>query len=283
MRRCKAHEFRVRYWQVTLVACCALLVGCQDPNPPFQNGPQVPVESSQAALERINGNLRWINEKLEMQAQVSFRFRDSNGQVRRFLNHDAVLRFKEPQCLRFDIRGLTGVLAQFGSNEDRYWVWVEPELNTMWWGWWETAEEIDASLMPVPPQRLLDGLMLRELPIALDDAPPDLRRDRRGTFLIYTRADGSHARELMLGADGMPIEIWERDWNGELVMHARLSDYERISERGPLLPRRYVVEWPMSDGFMDLRIRSAKFRPTLPDWFCEFPEKWTGRVETLDG
>lgn len=268
---------------LSCVCLSALLMGCP-PNEqkPFGAGPTVPIVDADGALERINGNLRRISDKLEMQAIVDFRFRDGNGQVRRFSNHEAVLRFAAPQCLRFDVRGLTGVLAQFGSNDERYWIWVEPELNTLWWGFWETAEQIDDSVMPVAPQRLLDALLLRQLPVALDDAPPELRRDRTGVRLVYTRADGSKARELMLNQQGMPYQIIERNLDGDVVMDARLGQYERIGERGPLIPRLYKVDWPATEGHMELTIRSAKFRSTLPDWFCEFPERWSGRVENLD-
>jgi hypothetical protein len=264
-----------------LGALLCLNAGCP-PGGRLGFDPFVEIRDADSALARINANLRRINDKLECQAVVSFRFRDSDGRQRRFVNHDAVLRFEAPRCLRFDVKGLAGVIAQFGSNDERYWIWVEPELNTLWWGDWEMVDTVDQTLMPVPPQRLLDGLLWRELPATLDDAPPELRRGGPAPKLVYTRYDGTRARELALGPNGLPTEIIDRDADGVLVMHAKLADYQRIGERGPLIPRRYVVEWPQSEGHMELRINAAKFRPTLPDWFCAFPERWTGRVEQLD-
>lgn len=263
-------------------ALLGVLVGCP-PSGDSTMEANLRGENADAALRRINDNLARISDKVECRALVSFRFRDAQGQLRQFRGHEATLRFRPPQCLRFDVRGLAGVIAQFGSNDDRYWVWVEPEMNKLWWGSWGRPSQAAGLHMPVPPQRLLDGLMLRELPATLEDQPPELRRDGGTTRLVYYRADGGKSRELRLTAGtGMPFEINEYDAHGDVVMRAKMQDYQRIGARGPLLPRRYLVEWPASEGYMDLKIRSADFRPTLPDWFCEFPERWSGSVESLD-
>ena len=39
--------------------------------------------------------------------------------------------------LLFDVRSLAGVVAEFGSNNERYWVWIEPEVQKLWYGDWD--------------------------------------------------------------------------------------------------------------------------------------------------
>ena len=237
------------------------------------------------ALRRINDNLERLADKVECQAVVTVKFRDQGGQKRQFVGHEATLRFAAPRCLRFDVRGLTGVIAQFGSNDDYYWVWVEPELDTLWYGQWAYADTIvETGRMPIPPQRLLDGLMLNKLPMTLGGQRPELLPDGGGYRLVYYRPDGVALREFRLDQRSwLPYEVIERDAAGQIAMVARLSDYQRIGDRGPYVPRRYDVSWPASEGFMVLRVKRAKFRPDLPDWFCEFPAKWGGKTESLDG
>lgn len=267
----------------TFAAAGVLLTcgGCPDLNDGIKAFP--PPTSGDEALRRINDNLALMNEKVECQSVVTFKFEDETGVYRRFIGHEASLRFRTPQCLRFSVRGLTGEIAQFGSNDEFYWFWVEPELNTLWWGSWASRYSISEERLPIPPKRLLDSLVLRPFPMTLDDIPPILREDSRGHLLVYIREDGSTARELRLDKrTGLPIEIVDRDRDGALLMKAMLSKYKRIGERGPLIPRRYIVEFPSNRGFMDLKIKTARFRATLPDWFCDFPSQWTGKVENLD-
>ncbi|MDX2197447.1 MAG: hypothetical protein SF069_00575 [Phycisphaerae bacterium] len=239
---------------------------------------------AESALRRINDNLNLLNEKIEADTVVTVRFVDRDGQKRQFVGHEGKLRFMAPQCLRFDIRGLDPVIAQFGSNDDRYWVWVKPELNTLWWGEWSNAGFADDLDMPVPPQRLLDALMIRPLPTEIDGRVPLNDRDGAGRKLVYRREDGSIAREVRLdrSASGMPFEIIDRAADGRtILMIAKLKKYARIGSRGPFVPRVYEVSWPQNQGEMVLRIKSIQFKPTLPDWFCEFPEKWGGETRQL--
>ncbi|MGE3181475.1 MAG: hypothetical protein AB7N71_07590, partial [Phycisphaerae bacterium] len=259
-----------------------VLTGCPEGRPPGMRL-YPPPTSGDEALRRINDNLLLMNEKVECQAVVTFKFEDESGVYRRFIGHEASLRFRTPQCLRFSVRGLTGEIAQFGSNDEYYWFWVEPELNTMWWGSWASRYSVSEERLPIPPKRLLDSLMLRSFPMTLDDIPPVLRRNGAGYALVYIREDGTDARELRLDKEsGLPYELIDRDRAGTVLMRAQLKNYQRIGEYGPFIPRRYIVEFPSNRGFMDLKINEAKFRATLPDWFCDYPAQWSGKLENLD-
>ncbi|MFH1746482.1 MAG: hypothetical protein ABIG44_05490 [Planctomycetota bacterium] len=268
-----------RWLLVALLVCVA---GC----PPQRRG-IAPADERQA-LQRVNDNLAKIEQPLQYQATVSFRFRDANGTDRRFIGHAASLVFYQPRSLRFDIRSLAGEVAQFGSVEDRYWLWIEPEVRKLWWGYWEMLEQANGHQLAVPPDDLLDALMLRPLPATLTgNLKPLLRLEDDDHRLLFVRlgADGqpSGVREIRLDPSEpyQPLEIVDRLPDGRVQMHAHLSSYKRIGEDGPFTARRYEVYWPLDRAEMRLDVKRAQFRPELRG-VIEFPANWQGDVEQLD-
>jgi hypothetical protein len=272
----------MRRGELALIALCGLIAGC--PPPAGQ-----PPTCRREALERVNNNLAGLHEPLQCSALVSFQFRDSKGKLHQFIGYEARLFYRPTQSLLFDVRSLAGTVAQFGSNDERYWVWVDvPDVRKLWWGTWERASLSSARELPVPPNELLDALMLRPLPESLDGGQlPLLRVEGDDHRLVYVRlgAGGQPAgwREVRLDphAPYQPLEIIDRLPDGELVMHAQLRDYRRIGADGPLTPRRYVVRWPPSDAEMRLDILSAKSRSDLPGEVFEFPAGWQGEIEQI--
>ena len=244
------------------------------------------------ALARVNENLSKIEQPLQYQASASFSFRDNNGRERRFLGHEAKLTFYNPRDLLFDIRSLAGVIAQFGSNDERYWVWIEPEVRKLWWGAWAALDRDGPRKLPLPPDDLLDALMLRPLPEALaGDLHVMLRKDGQDQRLLFIRldADGQPGgwREIRLDPREpyQPLEIIDRSAAGDVQMHALLSNYQRIGSDGPFTARRYEVYWPQDHAEMRLDVTRAALRPDLrevvSDLF-EFPAGWRGEVEQID-
>ncbi len=268
---------------VVLAVVISTLTGC--------NGQRhgEPPSGRREALERVNTNLAGIDRPLHCSALVSFKFRDDNDRRHSFLAHNARLLFAPPRSLLFDVKSLVGIVAEFGSNGDRYWVWIEPEVRKMWWGEWSRLGGVGASKLPVPPEELLDALLLRPLPASLAGGlRPALRVEDDDYRLVFTRlgADGQTTglREIRLDKfePYQPIEIIDRLSDGAVLMRASLGDYRRVGDDGPYTPRRYVVEWPERGTEMRLDILQAKFRPDLPDEVFEFPAEWDGDCEQID-
>jgi hypothetical protein len=270
-----------------LVPTLLITAGCGD-----RETPGVPPRSAAEALRRVNDNFARFpsGPALYTKARVSFEFRDQRG-THRFAGNDAVLFFRPPRMLRFDVRSLTGTVAQIGSNQERYWVWIEPEMRTLWWGSWERAGREGARRLPVPPADLLDALALRPLPLKLNDSltPPMLRVDGADQRLLYIRAEGGTTatgwREVRLQTDRpyMPTQIIDRLADGRVTMDARLSEFRAVGSGGPLMARRYEMRWPQEGSQLALTIGGdARFRtgPELEDIF-EFPA-WDGAVESID-
>lgn len=243
------------------------------------------------ALQRVNSNLQRIDRPVQYKAFLSFKFRDADGKTRQFVGNDASLVYSPPRGLIVDVRSPIGVVAQFGSNDERYWVWVEPELETLWWGSWRNAGRVDTRRLPVQPQDLFDALLLRPLPLALDgNLQPLLRVDAEQQdfrLLFYRLASNRQPaglREIRLDPQPpyMPLEIIDRNADGAVLMHAMLSNYADVEGGGPPAPRKYVVFWPQNGAEMRMDVTRALFRPDIPDDVFAFPADWSGAVEAMD-
>ncbi len=267
----------------------AALAGCA-PRPALE--PQPPRDARQA-LRRINANLERIERALYCKATVSFRFRDANGHTRRFLGQPATIIFEAPRCLYFDIKhGLAGSVARIGSNYEYYWLWVDAQdTRKMWYGTWDALERGLARRVIVPPDRLLDALMMRPLPEHLPDGiAPLLESDGRTSRLLFFKTDAVGwpyvPREVVLDSQApyLPIEIIDRTPTGRTIMRARLGKYRPVSDSGPAgpyTPRRYVVDWPADGAQMRIDLADVHYRrKDVP--FCDFPEGWEGEMEPLD-
>lgn len=275
--------------RITL-ACTAfaalLATGC----PPLGRPGFVPA-TRQEALRSVNDNLAQLTSPLQYKGLVSFRFRDEKGHDRSFIGHDASIIYAPPRGLRFDVRSLAGTIARFGSNDEQYWVWVDlPDLRKLWFGaWHNAADPVVARRLPVPPNDLVDALMLRPIPEpGPDSADVVLRVVGNDARLLYWLGQpGGHRllREIKLDTktpNHDPREVTDRTPEGEIVMQATLDNYKPIGPDGPRTPRRYVVQWPQQHAEMRLDVTSARFRPEIePDLFA-FPTGWKGEWEQID-
>lgn len=273
------------------VLALALLTGC----PPDDRGPRLaPPRDAREALQRVNDNLGRIRDALVYKrCTVSFRFRDAEGRGHAFIAQPASMIYRAPRLLRFAVSGLTGNVAMVGSNDERYWVWIEPEVSTMWWGTWRGDEGRGArhasAGLPLPPSELLSALALQVVPAKpAGGFPPLLDRAGPRPRLVYVRLaeDGWPyvAREIALDNDPphQPVEIVHRDATGRTVMRASLGGYARVGREGPFTPRRYVIEWPLDGAELRLDVGSAALRADQPP-FAAFPtDPPVRRVECLD-
>lgn len=241
--------------------------------------------SAQQAVQRINDNVGRISGVLYAKATTSFRFRDQRGRDQRFLFHPAALRFEPPRCLVFEIRSsIGGSLANLGSSDERYWLWIDtPDMRKLWWGSWEALEAGLARDMTPPPDLLLDALMMRPLENTGSARLFVLGCEQRLTL----DRPGGGSRELRLdpAPPHMPLEVIDRDAQRRVAMRALLSGYRPLDdedpETSPQLARHYAVYWPLQKAELRLDLDSLKY-PDLDTRMCVFPSRWNGDVECLN-
>jgi len=274
----------------TLLAAVLLVFSTGCPNTGVR---PTPPRDARQALERINANLAKIHGALYCKALTSFRFRDQNGRDRRFIAQPATVIFERPRCLYFDIKhGLGGSVARIGSNDEQYWLWIDtPETRKLWHGQWDLLRAGRARELAIPPDQLLDALLLRPLPDELPGTTkPLLLKDGDAPRLLYPAAgrDGWPyvKRELRLDPRPpyMPLEIIDRLADGRVAMRAYLKSYRPVAgtgREGPQTARRYVVYWEVDQAEMRLDFSDVRYR-TKETPFCEFPYAWDGDIESLD-
>jgi hypothetical protein len=236
-----------------------------------------PPRDTAEALDRIDRNFARLQGTIQAPAAVSFAFRD-NGRMRRFWNHDGALLFRAPRCLIFNVRSLQGTMAQFGSNDDRYWVWVEPEVRKLWWGSWGSATAGGSNDLPIDPSDLLDVLMLSNDGNARSAV---LRVDGADHRLTYAISGGRREVRLLPRPPHLPYEITDYGPRGQVLMKAQMRNFGEAGRGGPSLARHYVIRWPADDA--ELRIDLHRLRQTSASGFCNFPSRWNGEVEQIDG
>jgi hypothetical protein len=267
-----------------LTAILVFVAGCPLP-------PAVPPSSRREAIERVNSNLGRIEQPLQYTGWVSFKFRDERDRMHAFDLNEARLTYAPPQSLLFDVRSsLAGTVAQFGSNDQQYWLWVDvPDFRKLWRGTWQHVSSDEERKLPIPPNELFDALMLRPLPESLEGGQlPLLRIEGENYWLLFVRlgAGGQPIgyREIRLDPRPpyQPLEVLDHLPDGALLMDAQLGDYQRVGTDGPFTARRYVVRWPQHAAEMRLDITGAKFRTNLPEGLFAAPEGWQGEIEEID-
>lgn len=272
---------KLRLW-VAVLTVLPCIAGCRS---------EMRTIDVQHALTRVNENINKISAPLMYKpAVVSFRFRDERGKSHRFNWYPAVIIYQPPRCLYFDIKNnMNASVARVGSNDSAYWMWIEPELNKMWWGEWDRERTGDQRL-PVQPAEVLAALALRPLDIGREGAgEPELDLAHGNPKLIYREQAGEGARyvsrEVVLDRyePGLPIRIIQRRSDGAITMDASLTKYARVGVDGPYTPRQYLVKWPLDGAEMALDISGAQLRPEQAP-FCVFPtDPPVAEVERITG
>lgn len=246
--------------------------------------------SAAEAIDRVNGNVSRIDEPIQASAILSSKFVDPNGVTRRFIGHPAAVVFRPPLDLLIEIRSsLGGTVSQIGSDNRRYWLWVDlPDNRTLWWGTWQALSQGRSRPLVVPPDQLLDAFCMRPLAqrlalgLAAELDVSGLRH--RVRFADYAEDGRAYARrEIVLDPCEPQLvkSFVELDETGAVLMRAELSDYKRVDRDGPWVARRYVIVWPQRGAELRLDLTDVT-RRTLDAPFNTFPRRWRGDEAPLD-
>ena len=203
---------------------------------------------------------------------------------------DATLIFQSPRRLRFNIKHtLAGSVARVGSNDEQYWLWIEPEVNTMWWGEWRYVDRGRGGSLPLRPNQVLDALMMRPLPESVGDGlPPLLHINGDDHRLLYVGLDSEGwpyvVQEVALDPcpPYQPIGLIVRRADGSEIMHVELGNYRKLGGDGPHIAHRYVIEWPQDEAELRIDLHRVRLKPDQVP-FYDFPhDPPVDRMERLD-
>jgi hypothetical protein len=217
------------------------------------------VQTVQANAAKVDRAL-WSNS-----VSVMARFTDDRG-VSHLYNLEGSMLFRKPRALRIDLRpGLGEKVMGIGSNEDEYWVWIEPEVAAMHWGRHRFAGQPCAEKIPIRPDELAAVLGFGGLPAKEDGLIGPVRQfGSHFDILMYARPGegGQWLLDRKYYVERVPpflvrvVNVY--DLQGRLVMSAFLDDYRTAWDEGPMIPHRIHILWPPA-GTSASRIESAAF------------------------
>lgn len=258
-----------RRWRCALGAFLAFLLfggtGCPPQGPVVIVPPEGPPRELSDIVEAIDRNAALLDRAFwsnNITAKCRIVDEDHHEHV---YNLEGNLLFQEPRNLLVDLRpGLGDPVMQIGSNADDYWVWIEPEMQRMWWGRHRHAGKSCAEKMVVRPAELMVAIGLGGLPSATVDLVGPLRRyGKQADILYYARRQESG--EMLLDREYwvsrrppyQVIGVKTRDALGRVSMSALLDDHAVAWPGGPIVPRQVNIMWPLDGGTFTLWIEGA--------------------------
>jgi hypothetical protein len=199
---------------------------------------------------------------------VTARFKDQKGKNHAY-NLEGTFLFRRPQSLRMDLRpGVGDQVMQIGSNDQEYWVWIEPEIKEMKWGrhryaGWPCSENVS-----VRPDQLVSALGMGGLPGPEEGfIGPARKYGKSHDILYYLRQEknGQYVLEREYWVERVPPYmirlVLYRDSMGRMTMSAMLDDYRPAWEGGPLVPCIASIIWPKEDGKFTMSLGTVKGLP----------------------
>ena len=250
-------------------ACSLGVFGCPPPNGGVVEDRPAPPRTLEEIVSTIEANAALLDQALwSSSVTVKARFSDDRGKDHLY-NLDSNFLFQRPRNLRMDLRpGLGDQVMQIGSNGEDYWVWIEPEMNAMWWGRHRHVDKPCSGTISIRPDQLATALGLRGLPGREDGLIGPARRfGRQFDVLEYLRErpEGGYLLDraylVARSAPFMVKAVRFRDPLGRVSMSSLLEDYRPAWEGGPLVAHTINVIWPMDNGTFTMWIDRMRGLP----------------------
>ena len=168
-------------------------------------------------------------QPLEVVADCTISWREADGK-KPDENVPGKLLFMPPDKLLF--RGNKFGKVQFGTNETEFWLLVEPELDTYWWGSKDQADQC-AETMLINPTNIAEAL-------GIVDVTTDWKLSHRGNYdILELIEDGKKVKRVYINTCDYHIEEIEYfDADGFKKVSIKLSDYTLGENNGIVVPSR---------------------------------------------
>lgn len=235
--------------------------------PVFEPPRDIEARDTSAIVETINANAARLDHPLWSAGISAYALlTDKDGREHSY-NLEGTLLFQSPRNLRVDLRpGLGERVMGLGSNDETFWLWIEPELRLMRWGRHRNAGLPCCEEMPVRPDQLLSALALTGLPGAEEGMYGPVR-DFGKTYDVLTYHRGAPRFDCRkYYVERVPPYMVRlvriKDERGRDVMSAFLDDFRPAWEDGPLVPHAVSVFWPAEGG--RLTITAASYAKKSP-------------------
>jgi hypothetical protein len=154
-----------------MLSLALLAAGCRPPPPAVSPkayfGPTDPIDVVIRDINLNNTRVQTLWASGTFEANLVDENRKSH-----FVNGTVTLVHEKPSGLRvIGSKDLAGTVFDIGSNDDRYWLIVAGDVDTMWWGRYDAPRADDGDTgIPIRPELIIEVL-------GIGDIETNLRRD----------------------------------------------------------------------------------------------------------
>jgi hypothetical protein len=218
-------------------------------------GPTQPMSEVVAAINANNAGLPTLWARHYFEATVIDEKRQSHT-----ANGDGILLYSSPRGMRLvGNKDIAGTIFEIGSTDDRYWLKLVPDVDTMWWGWYRNLGRpcVDLGAMPIRPDLMLEVLGVSTIPTNFLATPAPVMRfnsvNRAYMFVwsVPLRDRWAAQKEIWYDLETkLPRLVLLFDENGREVVRAKLSKHAPVelpdvpAERWPKVARLYEIFFP---------------------------------------
>lgn len=163
-----------------------------------------------------------------------------------YVNGDGVLLYRKPMELRLIGKKPALDVFEIGSTEERYWMIVRPEMETMWWGYYRNLGKPGVESIPIRPDLLLEVLGVNDINLDLKRPPVPVMRfnpDEDAYMFVWQAPLPDRwvaTKEVWYDrTTKLPKLVLLFDANGRVVLRAYLSVYKPVA-----VPDRAQENWP---------------------------------------
>ena len=270
-----------------------LLSGCRPTvaRRDFYRGPTEPMLDVVHAINANNTQLPSVWTRGYFEANVVDRGRSH------FVNGDLLLLYRRADDLRIvGKKDIAGTVFEIGSNADRYWLRLGGDVDTLWWGTHENAQNVDPKQIPIPPALMLEVLGVSSIETNFRQPPVPVMRfnnDADAYMLLWNVAlpdrwiaqnEVWYDRQTKL-----PNKVLLYDANGRVVLLANLSNHKPVQiegvapERAPKLATSYRLYFPDSDTSVTFELDRPMLKSGAApnDRSFAFPEEGGGANQVI--
>ena len=278
-----------------LLALCCLAAGCQPKPVARPRGWYFgETEPMREVVQRINDNNQ---EVPTLWASHGYKATvvDERGKSHTFTGDGAIL-YRGPREMRLiGNAGVIGTVFEVGSTNDRFWLKLVPELDTMWWGHYRHLGKPCAQPIPLRPDLVVEVLGVAVIPTDFNALPvPTMRfnHERDAYMFVWNAPMGDrwgaikevwYDRETLL-----PVLVMLYDPDGRVVVRAELRNHRAVEveglprERWPRVASEFRLFFPENGTRMELDLREMMLnRRGSPPRGLAFPDPRKAGVDRV--
>ena len=252
--------------RAVLVLSLLVVAGCI-PKPVTPKGYYGPTESMVEVARRINANNQAIPTLFARISYIDINIVDPKTRKSTFVNADGTLFVRKPRELLLRGRKAVQDAFEIGSTDDRYWLSVPLQEDTMWWGWYRNIGKPCAAEMPIRPDAVGEVLGIGDIGADLLQLPAPVMRfnnDLDVYMITWQEKTPDHwyaTREIWYDrATLRPRKVLLFDRNGRDVLRANLSEHVQVQlpgktpEQLPWIASNYDLFFPETGSTMAMRL-----------------------------